>query len=64
MKRYPAYLYLFDLLYVDDYDVTTLPLKERKDLGKQLEERKVAWRPEVCYGHRAQDSARYALETD
>jgi ATP-dependent DNA ligase len=26
MKQYPAYLYLFDLLYVDDYDVTTLPL--------------------------------------
>jgi DNA ligase D-like protein (predicted ligase) len=36
MKRYPAYLYLFDVLYVDDSDVTTLPLKERKEVLKQI----------------------------
>src|SRR5438552_9523482 len=29
-KQYPAYLYVFDLLYVDDYDITALPLKEQK----------------------------------
>jgi bifunctional non-homologous end joining protein LigD len=34
-KRYPAYLYLFDLLYVDDVDITTLPLKQRKELLRQ-----------------------------
>lgn len=32
MRRYPAYLYLFDLLYVDRYDVTGLPLEKRKYL--------------------------------
>jgi DNA ligase D-like protein (predicted ligase) len=29
-KRYPAYIYLFDVLYFDRYDVTGLPLSERK----------------------------------
>ena len=32
MKKYPAYVYLFDLLYLDRYDVTGLPLDERKPL--------------------------------
>jgi len=32
MRQYPAYLYLFDLLYVDRYDVTGLPLEQRKRL--------------------------------
>jgi nucleotide-binding universal stress UspA family protein len=31
-------------------------------LGKRLEERKVSWRAEVRYGHRAEESARYAAE--
>src|SRR6266404_9031774 len=31
-KQHPAYIYLFDLLYVDQYDITTLPLKDRKKL--------------------------------
>src|SRR3954471_17853339 len=29
---YPAYIYLFDILYFDHYDVTPLPLGERKAL--------------------------------
>src|SRR5438874_905693 len=32
-------------------------------LGKHLGERQVRWRPEVRYGHRAQQSAAYAKET-
>src|SRR5262249_19629624 len=28
--RFPAYLYLFDLLYLDGEDLTALPLEERK----------------------------------
>src|SRR5262249_44706151 len=32
MAKYPAFVYLFDLLYVDRYDVTSLPLEERKAL--------------------------------
>ena len=32
MRQYPAYLYLFDLLYLDHYDVTGLPLEQRKRL--------------------------------
>ena len=32
MKRFPAYIYLFDLLYLERYDVTRLPLEERKKL--------------------------------
>ncbi len=34
-RHYPAYLYLFDLLYVDQYDITSLPLRERKELLRQ-----------------------------
>ena len=29
-EKYPAYIYLFDILYFDRYDVTPLPLGERK----------------------------------
>jgi ATP-dependent DNA ligase len=35
MQRHPAYLYLFDLLYVDAYDVRVLPLKDRKALLRE-----------------------------
>ena len=35
MKRFPAYIYLFDLLYLERYDVTQLPLEERKKLLRQ-----------------------------
>jgi bifunctional non-homologous end joining protein LigD len=30
MRQHPAYFYVFDLLYVDSYDVMPLPLKARK----------------------------------
>ena len=33
--EHPAYLYLFDLLYWDEYDVTSLPLRRRKELLRQ-----------------------------
>src|SRR3954469_21284491 len=39
MARHPAYLYLFDVLYLDRFDVTGLPLARRRAL---LEEA-VAW---------------------
>jgi len=32
VKEFPAYFHLFDLLYTDRYDVTPLPLAERKEL--------------------------------
>jgi bifunctional non-homologous end joining protein LigD len=32
MRRFPAFLYIFDLLYWDRNDVTALPLEERKKL--------------------------------
>ena len=35
MRHYPAYLYLFDLLYLDHYDVTSLPLEQRKRLLRE-----------------------------
>ena len=35
MRQYPAYLYLFDLLYLDHYDVTGLPLEQRKRLLRE-----------------------------
>src|SRR5207248_1620364 len=35
MKRYSAYVYLFDLLYIDKYDVTALPLMKRKAILKE-----------------------------
>jgi bifunctional non-homologous end joining protein LigD len=35
MRKYPAYLYLFDLLYLDRYDLTGLPLEERKEFLRQ-----------------------------
>jgi bifunctional non-homologous end joining protein LigD len=43
MQRFPAYLYLFDLLYLDRFDVTGLPLPERK----ALLDRAVRWSKEV-----------------
>jgi bifunctional non-homologous end joining protein LigD len=36
MRQHPAYLYLFDLLYVDSYDVRSLPLKDRKALLREV----------------------------
>ncbi len=35
MARYPAFIYLFDLLYLDRYDLTGLPLVERKALLRE-----------------------------
>jgi ATP-dependent DNA ligase len=43
MKRYPAYVYLFDLLYLDRNDLRQLPLHERK---KRLDEA-VRWSERV-----------------
>src|SRR5579871_6815200 len=31
-RQYPAFLYLFDMIYVDRYDISKLPLCERKQL--------------------------------
>jgi bifunctional non-homologous end joining protein LigD len=43
MHQHPAYLYLFDLLHVDAYDVRTLPLKDRKILLREA----VRWSHQV-----------------
>src|SRR5689334_7043709 len=32
MERHPAYLYAFDVLYLDRFDVTGLPLSRRREL--------------------------------
>jgi bifunctional non-homologous end joining protein LigD len=47
MRRYAAYLYLFDLLYVDEYDITSLPLRLRKTLLRQSVKwsERVLWTP-------------------
>jgi DNA ligase D-like protein (predicted ligase) len=41
MEQHPAYLYLFDVLYVDGSDVRSLPLKDRKALLQEA----VRWTP-------------------
>ena len=43
MGANPAYLYLFDLLYVDRFLITSVPLLERKGLLREL----VAWSERV-----------------
>jgi bifunctional non-homologous end joining protein LigD len=45
MRLYPAYLYLFDLLYLDHYDVTGLPLEQRKRLLCES----VRWTDRICW---------------
>jgi DNA ligase D-like protein (predicted ligase) len=42
-QRHPAYVYLFDILYIDKYDVRKLPLEDRK----QLLESAVVWSDRV-----------------
>jgi DNA ligase D-like protein (predicted ligase) len=34
-RQFPAYFYVFDLLYTDRYDITSLPLIERKKLLRE-----------------------------
>jgi bifunctional non-homologous end joining protein LigD len=36
MHQHPAYFYVFDLLYVDAYDVMKLPLKDRKAILREV----------------------------
>jgi len=45
MEKYPAYIYLFDLLYLERYEVTGLPLEERKRLLRQA----VRWSDRVLW---------------
>jgi DNA ligase D-like protein (predicted ligase) len=45
MKAFPAYLYVFDLLYYDRYDVRPLELRERKRLLKKA----VKWSDRIRY---------------
>ncbi len=54
-QQYPAYLYLFDLLYLDRFDVTALPLVERKGLLRRAVQwsDRVRWtEPEPAEGRR------------
>jgi len=54
-----AYLYLFDLLYVDEHDITRLPLRERKQLLKET----VSFSDHVRYTpHRNEDGEAYLKE--
>jgi bifunctional non-homologous end joining protein LigD len=41
--QHPAYIYLFDLLYMDSYDLTVLPLKDRRALLRHV----VRWAHQV-----------------
>jgi bifunctional non-homologous end joining protein LigD len=43
MALHPAYLYLFDILYLDRFDVTGLPLARRRELLREA----VAWSDRV-----------------
>ena len=43
MQQHPAYVYLFDLLYVDAYDMRSLPLNDRKLLLREA----VRWSHQV-----------------
>lgn len=45
-KLYPAFIYLFDILYFDRYDVRDLPLKDRKRLLRQAISR---WRNPILW---------------
>ena len=54
-----AYLYLFDLLHVEGYDITKLPLRERKQLLKKA----VAFTDHVRFTpHRNEDGEAYLKE--
>lgn len=54
-----AYLYLFDLLYLDSYDTTKIPLRERKQLLKEA----ISFGGHVRYTpHRNQDGEAYLKE--
>ncbi len=51
MRQHPAYLYLFDLLYVDSSDVRSLPLRDRKALLREA----IHWSHHVRWtGYRAE----------
>ena len=43
MRKYPAYIYLFDILYLDRYDLKLIPLEERKEILRQT----VQWSDKV-----------------
>ena len=43
MEKHPAFLYLFDILYLDRYDLTALPLSRRRELLREA----VAWSDRV-----------------
>ena len=43
METHPAFLYLFDVLYLDGSDVTRLPLARRQELLREA----VAWSDRV-----------------
>jgi bifunctional non-homologous end joining protein LigD len=42
-NKYPAYIYLFDVLFYDGYDVTRLPLGDRKEVLREA----VRWSDQV-----------------
>lgn len=55
-KHIPVYYYLFDIMYVDGYDVTGLPLKSRKKLLQEV----VTFKDFICYSkHRINNCKQY-----
>jgi len=59
IKEIPVFYYLFDLLYLDGYDVTRLPLRQRKDLLK----RAIVFKDPLRYTeHRERDGLAYHRE--
>ena len=56
MRQHPASLYLFDLRYVDPYDVRVLPLKDRKTLLRET----IQWSDDVrCTTHKRKKARPY-----
>lgn len=58
-SRTPVYYYAFDVLHVDGYDVTRLPLRRRKALLRRL----LPWRDPLRYtAHRNRDGEAFRKE--
>jgi bifunctional non-homologous end joining protein LigD len=58
-SRIPIYLYVFDLLHLDGYDLTRLPLRRRKALLRQA----IAFHGPIRFlPHRAEHGERFHLE--
>jgi DNA ligase D-like protein (predicted ligase) len=56
-QKYPAYIYLFDVIYAGGHDLTELPLVERKQILKEI----VRWSDRVRWTDRLKGEGRELL---